>query len=154
MITQFGRCQERGQQLNHIKIGVSPEAARDPSEPLPLFLRCFRQFACARAKHTNVKTELEIETRSRNEQHTWRGGSDERQAKRQLLYRNLTPINSGDVFGGLGRKILTPYPTTARGLKCCFQTPCSFSIAKTQQIIPCLPHFLLLNEHSSRPDEL
>ena len=47
-----------------------------------------------------------------------------------------------------------PCPTTARGLGCCFQTPCSISIAKTQQIIPCLPHFLLLNEHSSRPDEL
>ena len=45
-------------------------------------------------------------------------------------------------------------PTTARGLGCCFQTPCSISIAKTQQIIPCLPHFLLLNEHSSRPNEL
>ena len=39
-------------------------------------------------------------------------------------------------------------------LRCCFQTPCSISIAKTQQIIPCLPHFLLLNEHSSRSDEI
>ena len=46
------------------------------------------------------------------------------------------------------------YPTTARDLRCCFQTPCSISIAKTQQIIPCLPHFLLMNEHSSRLDEL
>ena len=51
-------------------------------------------------------------------------------------------------------EILTSYPTTACGLRCCFQTPCSISIAKTQQIIPCLPHFLSLNEHSSRPDEL
>ena len=57
-------------------------------------------------------------------------------------------------FGGLGRKILTPYPTTARGLRCYFQTSCNISIAKTLQIIPCLPHFLLLNEHSSRPDKL
>ena len=32
-------------------------------------------------------------------------------------------------FGGLGRKILTPYPTTARGLRCCSQTPCSISAA-------------------------
>ena len=31
-----------------------------------------------------------------------------------------------------------PYPTTARGLKVCFQFSCSISIAKTQQIIPCL----------------
>ena len=28
------------------------------------------------------------------------------------------------------------------------------SIVKTQQIITCLPHFLLLNEHSSRNDEI
>ena len=26
-------------------------------------------------------------------------------------------------FGGQGRKIFRPYPTTARGLRCCFQTP-------------------------------
>ena len=33
--------------------------------------------------------------------------------------------------------------------RCCFQTPCSISIAKTQQIIPCLPRFPLLNEYSN-----
>ena len=71
-----------------------------------------------------------------------------------LITASHTPGDLVTQFGGLGRKILTPYPTTARGRRCCFKTPCSISIAKTQQIIPCLPHFLLLNEHSSRPDEL
>ena len=59
---------------------------------------------------------------------------------------SLVPLPQG--------KILTPYPTTAHGLRCCSRTPCSISIAKTQQILPCLPHFLLLNEHSRRPDEI
>ena len=71
----------------------------------------------------------------------------------KIIHPGKPPGDLVTYFGGLGRKILTPYPTTARGLRCCFQTPCSISIAKTQQIIPCLPHFLLLNEHSSRPDE-
>ena len=32
----------------------------------------------------------------------------------------LKPGDLVTLFGGLGRKILTPYPTTARGLRCCF----------------------------------
>ena len=60
---------------------------------------------------------------------------------------------SGDVIWRTVKKNFNAVSTTARGLRCCFQTTCSIFIAKTQQIIPCLPHFLLLNEHSSRPDE-
>ena len=39
-----------------------------------------------------------------------------------------------------------PQPRAALGVQCS-QTPCSISIAKTQQIIPCLPHFLNIQVH-------
>ena len=74
-----------------------------------------------------------------------------------MMLKIVVEVIPGDLvtsFGGLGRKNLTPYPATAHGLRYCLRTPCIISIAKTQQIIPCLPRFLLLNEHSSRPDEI